>query len=500
MRFRVKYSKANGQPLSLSDNIAPSMCTISNLFQSMEFRINDQVVSRLSDYCVQIDTLQHRLDKSRSWMNGFGNSINFMSDSFEERQSAICFDALRYDEITASVAQGPPLDRVLIGLDAPDGVNNNRNALAYDNATSVVTLSVNGGQAPLPDISTVLPVGSYLQYTAIGAGAPTDARLRKPVRVIQILSPTTALVEAGVIGADIPEDGRTDFQRVDSVLSRNSQDESRKAGEVELIYQLPLSIFKIPHGICGGARYELSMVPHPESTLQKRAIESRGADKVPGTNYKFEVLNCFLYVHQVEGPRMENQEYLVDMTNINCQTEKVMTNNFSQVSVDVSPATHSLVFAYQDTRQGSDTRVSPAKFKSYDDAVTQPLETNLTRAFHTYAGVSRPNPDIDNEFKSGRDFTVQRYFESMIANGSAYDSGSAETIQEFLSRGQYFAYTSVKDPSDRSSRVMVHQQFSEEGGVDPKKNMRLLCFSIASQVAKITVQGGEVVSVNVVDL
>ena len=66
-RIRCKLTDKDGNQLHNTDGIAPNMGLASNLFQSAEFRINDKVVSRISDFMPQIDALETRLSKSRSW-------------------------------------------------------------------------------------------------------------------------------------------------------------------------------------------------------------------------------------------------------------------------------------------------------------------------------------------------------------------------------------------------------------------------------------------------
>jgi hypothetical protein len=64
----------------------------SNLFQSMEFRIQDKVVSRCSDYVNVIDTLVTRQNKSKAWMDNFGASSNFWEPDQVKRKNLITHD------------------------------------------------------------------------------------------------------------------------------------------------------------------------------------------------------------------------------------------------------------------------------------------------------------------------------------------------------------------------------------------------------------------------
>ena len=79
IRIRCRLSRAGGLlPLRVDDNIAPAMNMASNLFQSLEFRIGDKTVSRVSDYVAQCDTLINRLTKSGVYLNTIGNATEIL--------------------------------------------------------------------------------------------------------------------------------------------------------------------------------------------------------------------------------------------------------------------------------------------------------------------------------------------------------------------------------------------------------------------------------------
>ena len=103
--------------------------------------------------------------------------------------------------------------------------------------------------------------------------------------------------------------------------------------------------------------------------------------------------------------------------------------------------------------------------------------------------------DAAPEFKAGTDYTTQRYIESQIYSGAYYDTGGAETIEEYHERGAYYYFSWPRDGTDRSTRVNVHQQFD---GADVA-NMRLLLFDHSKQVGRVRIQDGRVVDVQLED-
>ena len=235
IRMRCEISKPNGQPLELKDNIAPNMGLCANLFQSLEFRINDKTISRVSDYVPQVDALNTRLNKSRAWLEGAGASLNYWQDDIKERQAQVCEDGILVDKSLGNVPQAQDI-REALGLDAVGGNGVDKNAASYVEATGIITFAQNGGAALPGDIRDVFPVGSYIQYTAIRNAPPDDARLNKPALVVEGLSSTTIRVARSVIGADVVVDGRTDFVRVRSPSQVNV---ARKTKSVELLWQPP---------------------------------------------------------------------------------------------------------------------------------------------------------------------------------------------------------------------------------------------------------------------
>jgi len=104
--------------------------------------------------------------------------------------------------------------------------------------------------------------------------------------------------------------------------------------------------------------------------------------------------------------------------------------------------------------------------------------------------------DANPEFVAGKDYTTQRYVESQIYSGAYYDTGGAETIEEFHDRGAYYYFSWPRDGTDRSTRVNVHQKF--EAGTDIT-NMRLLLFDHSKQVGRIRIQDGRVIDVQLED-
>ena len=472
LRMRCSLTRGDGAPLTVSDGVSPNMGLCASLFQSAEFRINDKTVSRISDFLPQVDALETRLTKSQSWLDGIGNATNFWNDSFQVRQSDVATDGvnLPVDVIT---------ERLGLGYDSAT----NQVAVAAD--TGVLTFTQNGGQA-LPVVATIWAIGDEIEITTADAAIGTVR-----YRISQLLAgggaQTVQLnnLQGIAIGA-----GAYAFRRI------RKSNVARKVANFELVWQPPLSIFKVGHALPSG-KYELVLNPQTSSVYQKAAVESLlgGGDKTAGllaTDFKFNVIDMYMYVNTIEGPRADDITYLLDLEQTRCQTEKVDTVSFQQKNWDVSPSTYALTVAYQDLRAGTNTQVSPSKFKAYNVALNAQQEIKLQRFFINYAGMNLPAPDADPNFTPTLDYTTQRYVESQMYSGAYYDTGGCESIQQYHNRGSYYYFSWPRDGTDRSTRVNVHQQFDAAADI---ANMRVLLFDHSKQVARIRVQSGSVVDV-----
>ena len=497
LRMRVKLTKGDDTPLDTAFGAAPNMGLMSNLFQSGEFKINDKVISRVPDFMPQIDALETRLTKSKSWVDSIGASTNWWQESQALRLAEVSNDGeVNVDGSSAKVTT----TRLALGFVAT-------NNAAYDAATGVITFSDTGAGALPADVRTVFPAGSFFVYTA---ATNTAASVGVAMKVITGTngagagSATTIVVEPILPANETGAAAAAQFSKI--VV--NSTQPSRRANNFEMTWTPPLSLFKIGHAMPGG-KYELSLTPQSSSTFQQRAIESilgqASKDSQPSgvgdaTKIKLSVVDFYLYCATVDGPRVDDMTYLLDLEQTRCQSEKIATKDFGQRNFDVSPSTFQLTAAFQDLRAGTNTAISASKFKSYEAGATPSVqqELKLDRFFINYAGQNLPAPDADPQFVAGTDYTTQRYTETQIYSGGYFDTGGVETIQEFHDRGAYYTFQWPKDGTDRSTRVNVHSAFGGAGGpIGDVDNMRLLLFDHSKQVARIKIESGRVTSVEV---
>ena len=500
LRMRFRLTDGLGDQLTATRGVAPNMGLMASLFQSGEMRINDKVVSRIADFMPQVDALETRLTKSKSWIDSVGEATNWWSKDQSLRLAEVSSDGTIVKNTTAVVPADVTTTRLAMGFDAT-GVDAERNQWFYTAATGalVYTRGTNGAGLTAAQASVAFPVGSYFKF--VGVPATPEVEMK-----VLVNDGAGSLVVEPLLNENVG-DGEDDFARVVKTTN-NTAPASRRIREFELTWTPPLSLFKVGHALPGG-KYELVLNPQTATSFQKRAIEStfgQGSKEplLPGgepslTKFKLDIVDFYFYCATVEGPRADDITYLLDLEQTRCQSEKIDNTSFAQKNFDVSPSTYALTVAYQDLRAGENTALSVSKFKSYPSAnppVTKDEELKLNRMFINYAGQNLPAPDADPKFEAGTDYTTQRYAESQIYSGAYFDTGGAETIEDYHDRGAYYYFSWPRDGTDRSTRVNVHQGFETTADIT---NMRCLLFDHSKQVARIRVQDGRVVDVQIED-
>ena len=85
----VKEDGTGFRPIHNEDGVAPVMNLPPHLFSRMEYYMDGNKLSELQDYVPQIDTMKHRMMKSRAYMSAVGNRACFWDPDFCARQKLI---------------------------------------------------------------------------------------------------------------------------------------------------------------------------------------------------------------------------------------------------------------------------------------------------------------------------------------------------------------------------------------------------------------------------
>ena len=191
----------------------------------------------------------------------------------------------------------------------------------------------------------------------------------------------------------------------------------------------------------------------------------------------------------MNGPRSDEASYVLDLRETRCQRGQVSTSlSTQQRNFEISPNTESLTVAFQDNRIGTNSIYSPSKFRinAAADGISG-LETSLQRLYIQYANQVKPTSgDSDFSFATGKDFLVQRYYDSLINSGLA-PHGDCESITQYLSRGAYYHFAWPRDGRSQETRTAVNFQFSQDASAGS-----LLLFDHYQRVFQVTVRNGRV--------
>lgn len=526
IRMRIKLGNRDPvtgvpTPITFANRIAPNINLGHHLFQNCEWRIGDKTVSRISDFVPQVGALHQRLNTSKNWRETTGRATNYSNYSFVQRQTDIVKDApYLLGETLATPLSNLYTDALRIlfetHVDAIVSFPANGNGLltftthdpaAFGDAQSDLARPAFAGR-----VGQIIEIGKQPHPTQqyIIAGEPVRVAVGAadtPFMRLALQRPANATyLNAGL---DVPI-ARTNYLREVRFIEF-TKPEARGAGAFELCFQLPLSIWDYEKGI-PGADHTLMLNPVPQDVLKRAIIQSAGAD-IPSANIYFEVESMYLVTYQITGPPVTSTEFLIDLETIRLQTDNTIgasPGSLTQKIFDVSPSTYALAVCYQDQRVGgADTRLSSAQFRFFNADLGYEATNALKRFYIQYAGQQFPSPDadpnltvIDNE-TGNKDYTTERYMQTMIESGQYYQLG--ESIQEFRERGPFYYFLVPRDNTDKSTRVQINQMFQETNAATTAQlgpalaSLKLCLFDLSRQVAVITLDGGNVTKVSLQD-
>ena len=383
----------------------------------------------------------------------------------------------------------------VLGQDLGFVINNQANGHAVDVAANaqgdaILTITRLGTAKEIPDVNTVFKVGDFvaikIQAGGIRYGLVSGVDPDENGRSLNIIGEA---VIGAAFGAN--NDGQNFIYgrwRLRPAKTEQLQvQQPRNTKRFQVIWQPPLSIFDIPHGIPACGKFEIAMTPFSDTTYQKYFIESVISSKTHTTtginnDYKLLIKNMKLRNLKVDGPLVEKQEFFLDLNEVRCQSTSIDSSARTQYNLTVSPSTYALTVAFQDSAAGSDTRYSLSKLKIRNEA-----ELNLTNFYIRYGGLQKPVPDYELEYNrdANTDTTIDLYARNIFYDGSVYDS-SKETLAEFRDRGMYMHFPWPRDGTMKETRVYISTQFSE----DFSRNPRLMVFNHFKKVAILKIDNG----------
>ena len=494
LRMRCQLSHGDNSHLTILDQVAPNLNLAANLFQSMELQLNGKTVSKCSDHVGEVDTLEQRLHKSKAWTDSVGASINWLQEPIEDRINAVSLDGVLDTTNMEYVARS---DDPTFNIPSDATMSIQQTSVTFLR-TLIITKTSAFTQADQDAFNAKVKPGDILSMD-------NGDKIRVSNICIALVNSLYIQVNTGVIYTTMP---LRQF-----IVQRPRK--SRRVKQFEIIWRpMCLSIFKYGGALPVG-KYTLICTPYNASgnNYQIRSVEIPKAvpvSKIPtfgttATTLSFSVLDTRFYRATIEGERVDDLTYYLDLENTNYQSQNLqITTSLSKQYFDVPPLTHALTVCYQNRNAGIDMRQSSSRFvcNGYDSKTNEytgvdNLELTLQRLFITYGGRSYPSPDADPSYVVGNasDYTTQRYIETITNSGGLFSEGGTESIQEHQKRGSIHHISCPKDGSDRSTRNVVNQQFS----TDFSSQANVILFSHSKSTAMISVVRGLVVDVQLLE-
>ncbi len=456
IRMRIKVSQGDGATQLLSsDGIAPAMNHVAAMFQNGQVLLNNVELSKIDSHMAQISMLNDRMTKEKGWLDGVGTTLQWLDPSLDNRIADVSSDG-------AKILQQTRLE------------------MGFDAATTTIALAA---------------VGQNTGTATFAAGSVTTAIVAAAFKVGDVLIHGTVRHRVNAVAALVLTlDGIvvTDAAATDPFfnekLANDSDHKPRKDQFYECIWIPPFSVNKIDTALPVGD-YKMRLVPYSGDSYKIRSMESKVA-KTVATDFQVNVESMFYYIARMNGPRVDNGTYFLDLDEIQMIPEDISgIDSAQQKTFSVSENTYALTVAFQNQGSGSSTNFSPSKFKIADGE-----ELKLTSLQVDYASQSKPNPQADPNFLTGTDYTSQRYADTQLYTGMYFIE--PESLSDWHERGPYYYIPFNKDASDKSTRAIVRFGFAST--ISPK-TAQLLLFVHFKRMAVIEIKDGAVRSVNVQD-
>ncbi len=303
----------------------------------------------------------------------------------------------------------------------------------------------------------------------------------------------------------------------------------------EVCWQPPLSIFGLNHALPSmscelilkarpGVNYSLAGISTRPPTYTTPAAPTRPiayGNNAPADSVRLYVDNLYFYSYQMDSDRLDDGTFMLDLAELNVTTQNLQRGNASmqQLNFLVSPSTYQVGVAFQDSRAGTTTSIPLTTLAYHQDASQAqggfpPISqsnllmynnTDLTRLFLQYGNRTFPQPDAEQRFTikgtqgiggapNGVAYQTQRWLESCMATGQYWAPGGPEPFDYWLTKGPLYVFPTLRDPTDRSTNLVVNAQFSN---TPPAANC--FVFTMSRKVATIRVANGAVQEVDVQD-
>ena len=420
MKLTLSLTNSTGGDLTLKDNIAPAYLACEALFKQIYYKINNVIVSEVSDYTGPICALRNRLQYTQSYRDTLLKDLNYGKVDFSERQKSFL------------------------------NISNNTG-----DQTEIKTKPSDG--------TVTFPVGNQIQFTT----DPGNAVVVGDIIEIYDNANASSLQYRGVIRTRVGVNSNvTPALNIDAIPATanwcivkkvNNQRGTRK---LELIFKPSLGIFSNNDWIMGHD-LELCFFPHSSSLFKKYFVESVVSDKVPLTDYDVVIddMVFYPYIGYVEKS-IEQGEQSVEFLETRCQLQDITSQtNISRTFV-IDAQTKFITMALRDARaSGGNTLFPVTKFKVGKNSAGVDTDLDLVSWSILYDIFQFPRPQHNQEKSATVDRLAQAYYENLVYSDQIMLQKDIESLTDFQKLGPYYHYRIPIRPGQSNPKLSINTSF-----------------------------------------
>ena len=445
------------EQLALAENIGHS------LYVSSYFNMGGNTVSSCNQFHAQIGALHERVNNSAAWARSIGVGVYNNSASFSERCAAISRNA----EAT----------NTSVGISLTDG---KEEFYRPGGTESKVAISVLGALT-----------GTLTTFSAADVGNSIIVDGFK-FQIKSVSNATTATVTPA------PTTALSDPTAHWYMVRRNETRTTQARNALQLIWRPPLGIWGTTN-LLGAGQYKISL--SPDSNYQFSAVECKQVDahlKTPGVGvaspYTLTINNVRFYPTTCQYELPDGPQAPLHLLEY-AGYARTMSGSQASFNFSVPPSTEQLFVFVQAPSAGSNPVYPPSKFVAVNNS-----DLNLANVQLTYAGQTKPPTRLQAGFNKsmvGSDvsYLTQMYYQGILETGRNNDTGGTESLDDYLQRGPFYAFTFDKDASSMETEVAIQIGYNNPDSAQFDPGTKLFLVARYRTIREVTVSQGMITKV-----
>lgn len=487
---------ADPRPPVLADDITLSNDVGDALYNNAFFRMGGQDVSGAQSFIPQQGALKKRIDQSGAWLYNIGRNSSWLDSDFTRRLNVISKNGVYHQDGLVDVDAITPIPV------------NPATTFALGTLVTVGGYTVSGTVTVTENLLTAgVRVGDYitlpdqLPVTANAANGAPIVFNTVPIASSAYQCVITSIASPGGLTATVAFPPGVVYQTLAAIVGggvyRKADPESGRYRQ-KVIWQPCIGVMNSYQPInCADMKFSLN----PNSNYKLAAVQSSQANKVPNTDYLFNVTNVRFYACQVKLAMPMNSIIEMPLNEIQVQNKNLTTPLNGNLDFIVPPSTYGIAIFFQSNAAGNNTLLPPTTFSSTKKYVPgtggNPGPYNvqdLQSIMVTYGGVSKTSTLYTSDYNDNINFAVQRWIQSTQYASNYNNPGGAENFNDWI-RSPYYYFDFSRDKSDSSSYVNVQVNFNS----NQENNTNVFIGAFYSRLIKAEYANGQLLELNAVN-